>query len=127
MEPGLPQTAPTPPGAPPPPAGVPTKYCFACGQVIDSRAEICPKCGVRQQTPASSIDAQLGHSRIVASLLAIFLGAFGIHKFYLGKIGQGVVYLVFFWTFIPAIIGFIEGIWYLTMSDQEFWSRYPGR
>ena len=124
MQPGEPPYTPPPPI---PPGGAPTKFCFACGQVIDARAEICPKCGVRQPGIANSIDAQLGHSRIVASLLAIFLGAFGIHKFYLGKIGQGVVYLVFFWTFIPALIGFIEGIWYLTMSDVEFWSRYPGR
>ncbi|MFH4181154.1 zinc ribbon domain-containing protein, partial [Acinetobacter baumannii] len=28
---------------------VPTKFCYACGQQIDARAEICPKCGVRQQ------------------------------------------------------------------------------
>lgn len=37
-----------PPSAGPYPTGVPTKYCFACGQSIDARAEICPKCGVRQ-------------------------------------------------------------------------------
>jgi TM2 domain-containing membrane protein YozV len=62
---------------------------------------------------------------VVAALLGIFLGGFGIHKFYLGKIAQGILYLLFFWTFIPAIVGFVEGIWYLTMSDQEFWARYP--
>jgi hypothetical protein len=108
------------------PTGVPTKYCFACGAVLDARAEICPKCGVRQQPlPGQSIDAALGRSRVVAALLGIILGGFGIHKFYLGKIGQGIIYLVFFWTAIPAIIGFIEGILYLTMSDAEFQQRYP--
>ena len=66
-----------------------------------------------------------GRSRVVAGLLGIFLGGLGIHKFYCGKIAQGVLYLLFFWTFIPAIIGFIEGIWYLTMSDQAFAARYP--
>jgi TM2 domain-containing membrane protein YozV len=44
-----------------------------------------------------------------------------------GRIGQGIVYLVFFWTFIPAVIGFIDDIWYLTMTDREFWARYPDR
>jgi len=108
------------------PTGVPTKYCFACGAVLDARAEICPKCGVRQQPPpGQSVDAALGRSRVVAALLGIILGGFGIHKFYLGKIGQGIIYLVFFWTAIPAIIGFIEGILYLTMSDAEFQQRYP--
>lgn len=41
-------------------------------------------------------------------LLALFLGGLGVHHFYMGKVGLGVVYLVFCWTFIPAIIGFIE-------------------
>ena len=109
----------------PPAPGVPTKFCFACGSQLDARAEICPRCGVRQMPPPGMHIDPLGRSRVVAALLGIFLGAFGIHKFYLGKMAQGVIYVVFFWTFIPAIIGFIEGIWYLTMSDQEFQGRYP--
>lgn len=59
-------------------------------------------------------------SKIAAGLLAIFLGGIGIHKFYLGKISLGIVYLVFCWTGIPAIIGFIEGIVYLCSSDHNF-------
>jgi len=43
-----------------------------------------------------------------AVLLALFLGGLGIHKFYMGKIGLGVLYLIFCWTYIPAIIAFIE-------------------
>jgi len=61
-----------------------------------------------------------GRNRIAAALFAIFLGGFGVHKFYLGKVGQGVIYLLFCWTFIPTIIGFVEGIIYLTKSDYEF-------
>lgn len=59
-------------------------------------------------------------SKIAAGLLAIFLGGLGIHKFYLGKIGLGVVYLIFCWTAIPGIIGFIEGIVYLCSNDHNF-------
>ncbi len=103
-----------------------TKFCFACGASIDSRAEICPKCGVRQpwQTgmPGSgaSGDAttRTGKTKMAASLLAIFLGSFGIHKFYLGETGKGILYLVFFWTAIPGIVGFIEGIIWLTQSND---------
>ncbi len=61
-----------------------------------------------------------GKNRIAAALFAIFLGGFGVHKFYLGQTGKGILYLVFCWTAIPGIIGFIEGIIYLTMSDEDF-------
>ena len=53
-----------------------------------------------------------------------FLGGLGVHKFYLGQIGWGIAYLVFFWTGIPALIGFVEGIWYLVQSDDAFHARY---
>ncbi|RRB43410.1 TM2 domain-containing protein, partial [Escherichia coli] len=53
-----------------------------------------------------------------------FLGGFGVHKFYLGKIGQGFLYLIFCWTFIPAIIAFIEFIIYLCDSDEKFARKY---
>jgi TM2 domain-containing membrane protein YozV len=63
-------------------------------------------------------------SRVVAGILGILLGNFGAHKFYLGKIGMGILYLVFFWTGIPGIIGLIEGILYLVKSDEEFHAKY---
>ncbi len=62
--------------------------------------------------------------RIAAALLAIFLGSFGIHKFYLGKPGWGIIYLLFCWSFLPGLISFIEGILYLFMTDQEFAMKY---
>ncbi len=64
------------------------------------------------------------HNRITAALLAILLGGVGAHKFYLGQIALGVVYLVFFWTGIPAIIGLIEGLIYLGMNDVSFAQKY---
>lgn len=59
-------------------------------------------------------------NRVTAGLLAILLGGIGVHKFYLGKTAIGLVYLLFCWTGIPAIIGLVEGIIYLTQSDEEF-------
>ena len=109
-----------------PPTGAPTKFCHACGRQIDARAELCPGCGVRQAPAAGVIGYDPnGRSRIVAALLGIFLGGLGIHRFYLGKTLSGILYIVFCWTFVPAILGFIEGIWYLTMSDRDFQARYP--
>jgi hypothetical protein len=112
------------------PAGYvsPTKFCHACGDVIDARAEICPRCGVRQPPGRTdspfAITSPGGRNRVAAGLFALLLGGFGIHKFYLGKTGQGILYLFFCWTFIPAILGFIEGIVYLTNSDEEFAAKY---
>ena len=63
-------------------------------------------------------------NKTTAWLLAIFLWGLGVHKFYLGESGQGFFYLIFCWTFIPAIFGLFEGISYFS-HDQERWdSKY---
>lgn len=92
-------------------------FCPACGNEVHPRAEICPACGVRIRPNTSK-------SRIAAALLAFFLGGIGIHKFYLGRWGQGLLYLLFCWTFIPALISLIEFIIYLFMSDERFSEKY---
>ena len=96
------------------------KFCQECGNVIRVKAEICPKCGVRQ---AGSV-LKFERSRLVAAGLAFFLGGLGFHKFYLGKLGMGIVYLLFCWTFVPMIAGFLECISYLIMTDEQFGERY---
>ena len=60
--------------------------------------------------------------RKTALFLAIFLGWAGIHRFYLGQIGWGLVYLILFYLFAPlsVIISWIDAIRYLIMSDDEF-------
>jgi TM2 domain-containing membrane protein YozV len=105
------------------------KFCSSCGEVIKEKAEICPKCGVRQIFHNGGMDALAstapnGKSKIVAAILAFFLGFIGVHKFYLGETGKGILYLIFFWTFIPGIIAFVEAIMLLTMRDEEFNRKY---
>ena len=63
-------------------------------------------------------------NRCFGSFRPFLLGSFGIHKFYLGKIGMGILYIVFCWSYIPAIVGFIEGIIYLSMNDEDFDMKY---
>jgi len=110
------------------PKAIDEKFCSDCGSIIKVKAEICPKCGVRQMGKPISVNlgpvAENGKSRIAAALFAIFLGGFGAHKFYLGQVGLGIVYLLFCWTFIPGIIAFIEFIILLTMSDDTFNSKF---
>lgn len=55
-----------------------------------------------------------------AILLALFLGGFGAHKFYLRQTGWGIMYLLFFWTMIPLFISAIELIILIVMSESEF-------
>ncbi|WP_445667432.1 NINE protein [Paenibacillus sp. FSL H8-0034] len=63
-------------------------------------------------------------SKTTAGIFAILLGGLGLHHFYLDNIGLGIVYLLFCWTGIPSIIGLVEGIVYLTSSDQSFNRKY---
>ncbi len=64
--------------------------------------------------------------KVVAGILGILLGGLGIHKFYLGYNKEGVIQLVVsvFTCGIGSVIGLIEGIIYLTKSDEEFVATY---
>lgn len=59
-------------------------------------------------------------SKSTAAGLAFFLGGIGAHKFYLEKPGQGLLYLLFCWTLLPAIIGALEGITYMSYSEEKW-------
>jgi len=113
------------------------KFCHECGAVIRARAEICPKCGVRQ--PAARQVAlyadnweirDAGSTKLVAGICGILVGYFGIHKFILGLTGPGLVMLlVTVLTFGVGgiamwVIGLVEGIIYLTRTDEEFYQTY---
>ena len=71
--------------------------------------------------------------KIVAGIFALVLGGLGIHKFYLGYTTAGIIHLIVFFigmlplfmgTLAISIIGIIEGIIYLTKSDEEFQQTY---
>ena len=63
-------------------------------------------------------------NKSTAAILAFFLGGIGVHRFYLNQIGLGFLYLLFCWTFIPAIIAFIDFIIFLTMGEGSFNEKY---
>lgn len=105
-------------------------FCSHCGNAVSPMAAACPQCGHPVATQQATGQPGLGQpmvnpyapakSRVTAGVLGILLGGLGIHKFYLGKVGLGVVYILFCWTYVPAIIGLVEGIIYLTQNDQDF-------
>ncbi|MFC6938613.1 NINE protein [Salinirubellus sp. GCM10025818] len=57
-------------------------------------------------------------SRTVAILLAVFVGVFGVHKFYLGDLKRGALYLVFCWTTVPWFLGFYDAYKYATTPEE---------
>ena len=76
--------------------------------------------------------------KTTAGLLGIFLGGFGVHKFYLGFTTPAIIVLIatlsgilfafiaigFFCVWIPGVIGLIEGIIYLSKTDDQFYQEY---
>lgn len=64
------------------------KFCPECGKEVSDNAVVCPNCGVQIKSSHS------GKSRLVAALLAFFLGAFGVHWFYIGKKVYGIIMLI---------------------------------
>ncbi len=66
------------------------------------------------------------NKKLVAGLLGILLGGLGIHKFILGYTKEGIIQIIItlFTCGFGSIIGLIEGIIYLTKSDEEFMQTY---
>ncbi|WP_264565915.1 TM2 domain-containing protein [Flavobacterium sp. N3904] len=66
------------------------------------------------------------NKKVVAGVLAIVLGGFGVHKFILGYTQEGIIQLILgvVTCGIGGIIGLIEGIIYLTKTDEEFYQTY---
>ncbi|MBX0295567.1 NINE protein [Haloarcula nitratireducens] len=105
------------------------KYCRSCGTVIDASANFCPDCGASQGGVGASATtaATSEKDRVTAGIFALLLGSFGVHHFYLGNTTFGVLYLCLFWTGLPGIAGIVEGIIYLTKTDEEFQRQYVDR
>ncbi|WP_201527420.1 NINE protein [Psychrobacter frigidicola] len=114
--------------------------CPECSESISNQSVSCNNCGfpIVKPAPFKAVPPPLptkNHTTIVrvnrsrkskgvAALLALFLGGFGIHKFYLDQVFWGILYLLFCWTFIPAIVSLFEVIILLSMSQSEFNKRF---
>lgn len=59
-------------------------------------------------------------SKVTAIVLTLLLGGIGIHKFYLGQNLKGILYLLFFWTSIPALLAIIDLVKFIIWDDAKF-------
>ena len=120
--------------------------CNQCGNMVSENAPTCPNCGnpinayAQQPQNFNAYNAPNNYnpagaslkSKSTAGILAILLGGFGGHYFYLGKPIAGIVFLVVnllgFFLIFPSLIiwilSIIQGIMMLTMSDQDFNNKY---
>ncbi|MGJ8642630.1 MAG: TM2 domain-containing protein [Luteolibacter sp.] len=75
---------------------------------------------------ASAYTKEQKDKKLVAGLLGILLGGFGVHKFFLGYTKEGIIQIVLtvLTCGIGSLVGLIEGILYLTKSDDEFVATY---
>ena len=94
--------------------------CHGCAKPLHVSAVACPSCGAPQRKRAESTVSESEKSKVTAGVLALLLGGLGIHKFYTGAWGWGIVYIVLCWTYVPALVALGEGIRYLVLSKEEF-------
>lgn len=81
-------------------------YCRACGSQMHFSAHACPGCGASQQVQAAS---QSQKRILPAAILCFFIGVLGVHRFYVGKVGTGILQLLTLggfgiWAFVDFIM-----------------------
>jgi len=118
-----------------------TRYCTKCGATNDEMAQYCSICQaplsqvagggyqpMQAVNPGAMTDwkAMGADKKITAGICAILLGWLGVHKFILGYTTEGVIQLVLgiLTCGLTNIIGIVEGVIYLTKSDEEFVRTY---
>lgn len=129
-----------------------TRYCTKCGATNDENAQYCVSCQsplaqvstgaggyvpIQPNYPGGQMvdwKAQGADKKVIAGVCGILLGGFGVHKFILGYTTEGLIMLLVglvggivtcgLATSVTAIIGIVEGILYLTKSDEDFVRTY---
>jgi TM2 domain-containing membrane protein YozV len=86
-------------------------FCPNCGKEVSDQAVSCPSCGhpLAPKTGSSTVKIVSPKSRLAVVLLSFFLGWIGVHRFYVGKVGTGVLFVFFGWNVLAlwVLIDFI--------------------
>jgi TM2 domain-containing membrane protein YozV len=122
-----------------------SRYCTKCGAVNDDTAQYCTNCQapltppvgggyqpMQSVNPGAVTDwnALGADKKITAGICAILVGWLGVHKFILGYTTEGVIMLLVtvltcgIAGIVMSIVGIVEGIMYLTKTDEEFVRTY---
>lgn len=108
--------------------------CPACGAPIEGHQEKCSYCGAAlpKETTTTTNPPRVkknDRNKVVAALLAFFLGVLGVDMFYLGKNTEGVIYLLVslltcVGSVVIGVISLVHMVQYLMMTDEEFDEKY---
>jgi TM2 domain-containing membrane protein YozV len=117
-----------------------TRYCTKCGAINDEMAQYCTNCQapitpvssgyqpMQSVNPGAMTDwkALGADKKIVAGILGILVGGLGVHKFVLGYTTEGIIQIAITLVTcgVGSLIGLIEGIIYLTKTDEDFVRTY---
>ena len=120
------------------------RYCTKCGAINDDTAQYCSNCQAvltpvsTGYQPLQSVNPNAltdwktmgADKKLVAGILAILVGSLGVHKFILGYTTEGVIMLLVtvltcgIAGIVMSVVGIVEGIMYLTKSDEDFVRTY---
>jgi TM2 domain-containing membrane protein YozV len=104
-----------------------TKFCINCGEEIDTRAEICPKCGVRVAPPPASVQppqpviTERKNEGIAAVLSFIFVG---LGQIYNGQIGKGIMFIIVGVVCVVLMLVLIGFLLYFVLWVYNIYDAY---
>lgn len=110
------------------------KFCSGCGELLHQDAVVCPKCGVGQRSVRGTA-YQVGKqtpNRVLAIVLCLILGTFGVHRFYVGQTGVGLVMLLctvlsgfLLWP-LMLLVNLVEIVVWALTSDADWEMQFGG-